>query len=207
MEDGLKGNSKIFIRDYKLPDDGTENIKKMIKVVPSGFWLILAGGVMLLALFIFWGLNGKITRTMPASGIYHPGAAICGEVISFVPIEKGKSLENGMRVTLYPVGKDQQEYGHMTGTITYVDPYVTSEQGMMGYLGDASVVNVFLGQGPVMAVVVDLDKDTSTQNGFFWSNKRGGTVKLNDGTWMTMSVELESLTPLDYAFPDFNEDN
>ncbi|MCR5774905.1 MAG: hypothetical protein K6G42_07460 [Lachnospiraceae bacterium] len=207
MSNELKGNSKIYTRDYKLPDDGTENIKKMITVVPSAFWLMLVGGATLLALFIIWAVNGRITQTVSSGGIYHPGAATCGEVISFIPITQGKTLENGMNVTLYPAGKDQQEYGHMKGQITYLDPYVTNKDGMMQYLGDESIVEQFLGKGPVMAVIIDLQKDPSTSNGYYWSNKRGGSITLNDGTWMSMSIETNTISPLNYAFPDFNEEH
>jgi len=207
MTDGLKKNERIFVRDYKLPDDGTENMKKMITVVPSALWLMLTAGIILLVMFVIWAIKGQITQTISANGIYHPGAATCGEVISFVPIVQGKNLSVGMNATLYPSGKDQQEYGHMKGTITYVDPYVCSVEGMRGYLGDDSVVNVFLGNGPVMTVVIDLTKDEATTNGFYWSNKRGGDVTMNDGTWMSISIETNTLSPLEYAFPDIGEYN
>ena len=207
MAGELKQNTGIYTREYKLPEGGAETSKKVIRVVPSAFWIMLIGGFLLAGAFLGWAIRGTIVKTVDATGLYHPGAATCGEVISFVPLADGKTVEPGMPVTLYPAGYEQQEYGHMEGTVTYVEPYVTSVEGMREYLGDDTLVQAFAGQGPVVAVVIELQKDGNTQNGYAWSNRRGGSLKLNDGTMVSLMIETETMSPIQYAFPDFNEDS
>lgn len=203
MNSGFESNSNVYVKDYKLPDDGTDNLKKMITVVPSPFWIMVIGGVLIVSMLIGWLFAAEIIKTITTVGIYHPGAADEGEVLCFVPVTTGKGLEVGMKASLCPFGFDQQETGHLVGEIGYVAPYVTAVDTMYSLLEDNTVVSSFTGKGPVMLVTIKLNENPDTVSGYFWSNDRGGTIKVNDGTYMTVVIETETNKPIDYMLPDF----
>ena len=89
----------------------------------------------------------------------------------------------------YPLsGYDQQQYGHMDAEVTWVDPYVSSVSEMQSLLGDDLMTSMFTQRGPVVLVVLKLEEDESSENGYFWNNERGKSVNVKDGTWASVSI-------------------
>jgi hypothetical protein len=114
-------------------------------------------------------------------------------------------ITEGMDVGVNLNGYNLQEYGHMKGKISYVDPYVTGTDTMLEILGDESLVQMFSKNGPVVAVVCKLEEDKNAENGYYWSNERGGSVKLKDGTYAAMTVTLERVRPITLGIPKLKE--
>ena len=112
----------------------------------------------------------------------------------------GKVIEPEMRATVYPDGYNQQEYGHMSGSVTYVDEYVTSIDEMRQLLEEDTVVNAMAQSGPVVLVVVKLDEDSSAANKYLWSNPEGGNLDLRDGSLCSVTIVTESKRPIEEFF-------
>jgi len=179
---------------------GEHELDKPMKVIPSGGWLLIIGGLIIAGAFLLWALFGSISNTTAATGFYHPGASDQGEVLCFMPLASGKVVEPGMRVTVYPDGYNQQEYGHMSGSVTYVDDYVTSIDEMKQLLQEDTVVNALAQSGPVVLVVVHLDEDESAANKYLWSNSKGGSLDLRDGSLCAVTIVTESMRPIEEFF-------
>ncbi len=178
---------------------------KMITVIPPVYWMALAGVLIIGIALILWAVFGSISRTLTVTGIYHPGAVKEGEIVTFLPLSTGKMITEGMDVGVNLNGYNLQEYGHMKGKISYVDPYVTGTDTMLEILGDESLVQMFSKNGPVVAVVCKLEEDKNAENGYYWSNERGGSVKLKDGTYAAMTVTLERVRPITLGIPKLKE--
>ena len=198
-------DNNLYIREVELPEEGTDDIRRMIRVVPSALWITVIGGILIVAAFLIWSFFGKMSIAQTVLGFYHPGAAEQGEVLCYVPLETGKTFDTGMNVTLYPEGLSQQEYGHLKGKITYVDSYVTDPEELKDLVESQPVANSMLSGGAGVLVYVELLKDEDSANGYYWSNKRGSSYNLSDGTYMSVSVETDVMRPLDYMLPDFGE--
>ena len=168
-----------------------KNIGEGITVVPKASWIVLVGGVLLIFGIIFWVLGGVEVTTTAISGIYHPGVSGDGELICFPSISVGKSVETGMQVSIYPTTVSQDDYGNMTGKITYIDEYVTTYEEIYGLLGDESLSRAFYANAPVVCVVCKIDENPDTASGFYWTTKAGGGLKIMDGTVMNAYVTLE----------------
>ena len=194
---------------YRIkPHDENNSVRqldKRIAVTSVPQWLMLLGGILIVAAAVLWICTGQITETVSATGLYHPGASEEGEVLAFLPLQNGKRIRPGMEVTLYASGYNQQEYGHMKGEITYVDDYVTSVEEMKKLLQSDSLVNVYSQNGPVVAVICKLQEDSETQSGYYWSSPRGGRITLNDGTFMSMSVKVAHFRPVTLGIPALEE--
>lgn len=195
----------IFVREQNIENDSNDNLKEMIRVVPSVFWITLVGGVLIIVATLIWSFTGYITTTETTQGVYHPGASDKGEVLCFMPLAKGKTVQAGMDATVYLMGYDQQEYGFMEAEITYVDPYITSIEDMRSLLGDDSLVNIYAQQGPVVLVVCKLQEDAAFANGYYWSNARGGNIAINDGMFATASMMTKRIRPITVVYPNFGE--
>ncbi len=179
---------------------GEHELDKAMNVIPSGGWLLIIGGVIIAAAFLIWAFFGSISNMTASTGFYHPGASNQGEVLCFIPLATGKVIEPGMRATVYPDGYNQQEYGHMSGKVTYVDEYVTSIDEMRHLLQEDTVVNALASSGPVVLVVVGLDEDSSAANKYRWSNSAGGNLDLRDGSLCAVTIVTESKRPIEEFF-------
>ena len=192
--------SQIF-RKTQSSEYDAPHMYKPIKVVPSAYWLLYIGALLIVAVVILWMCVGWSVETADVQGIYHPGAAEMGEVICFPPLSVAKTIEPGMEATAYVAGYNQQKYGHMKATVSYVDPYVTSVDEMRALLGDELLVNSFLQNGPVAAVVCKLEEDASSATGYAWSSEKGGSLNVQDGSFVTMSVAVSKVRPISIGMP------
>lgn len=126
-------------------------------------------------------------------------------VVCYVALNSGKKITEGMEVLVYPTTVNKQEYGHMTATVTKVDSYVTSTENLRTQLGNDSLVEAFLKDGPVVAVVCELKRDASTSSGYYWSSAKGKTLYLAEGTMVEASVVLEEKAPITMLIPYIKE--
>lgn len=169
---------------------------QMIVVVPKMYGVLLVGILLLVVTVLIWAIFGEIDETVSITGLYSPGATDQGEVIAFVPISVGKTLQPGMRATINLVGYQSQKMGDMQGQITYVEKRVTGVEEMRTILKDDTLVNVFVQNGPVMLVVFSIDKDPGSANGYAWTHKAGRNIVIQDLTYTSMSVVKDSVHPI-----------
>ena len=102
-------------------------------------------------------------------------------------------------------GYSMQEYGHMKGTISYVDPYTTSTNDMLALLEDELLVNGYVQNGACVAVICKLKEDENAENGYYWSSPRGSSLKIHDGTWTQLTIVEESAHPIELGLPQLRE--
>lgn len=127
------------------------------------------------------------------------------EALCYMAIGNGKKVVPGMEVMIYPTTVNKQEYGHMTGIVESVASYVTSQEEMKKRLGDDTLVQSFLSQGPVVEVTCSLAEDSDTVSGYAWSSKKGKDVYLADGTMLEASIITERKAPITMVIPLLKE--
>lgn len=189
-------------KENKQKISSTSDLQNDITVIPSTFWLMLIGGIIIVTAFLLWAFFGWMAETVTLIGLYHPNICKEGELLCFPPLQDGKSIDTGMDITVYLTSHNQQSYGHMKGKVTYVDSYVTPASEIKALLEDDLLVNAYMQQGPVVAVFCKLTEDPTTRNGYYWSNKKGGTLDIKDGTFMTISVTIAREHPIELFLPD-----
>lgn len=119
----------------------------------------------------------------------------------YVPLSDGKKLEEGMEVVVIPSTVSEDEYGHMTGTVSKVGTYTVSASEMLQMLGDEVMVQGFQQQGPCVEVLVSLDKDGSTVSGYAWSNRKGEKVSVQENTPVSAKVQVKQDAPISKLIP------
>lgn len=157
-------------------------------------------------------LSGRIIEmTVVEGNAVSAGSSVChvsrsasegdNTVICYVPATKGRKIQKGMKVEVYPTTVNRQEYGHMNAVVSAVDEYVTSQEDIRNKLADPSLVEAFTGAGPVVGVVCDLEKDATTMSGYKWSSRKGAEVTLDPGTMVSVDIVTEEKAPITMLIP------
>ncbi|MBQ9505114.1 MAG: NHLP bacteriocin system secretion protein [Lachnospiraceae bacterium] len=126
-------------------------------------------------------------------------------VVCYVPVADGRKIKKGMSASVYPSTANKQEYGHMRGTVAYVDEYVTSRAEITNQVGVVSLVDSFLQNGPVVEVRLELERDDSTESGYWWSSKKGNEIELVKGTMVAADISIEEKQPISMLVPYLKE--
>ncbi|MBO6242670.1 MAG: HlyD family efflux transporter periplasmic adaptor subunit [Butyrivibrio sp.] len=156
---------------------------------------------------VFSTLEGTVTELavvegqMIAAGDYIARVAM-GDlndnvVVCYVPVNDGRKIKVGMKAFIYPSTVNKQEYGHMKGTVVYVDNYVTSRAEIINQVGVISLADAFLEEGPVVEVRLELEKDAATSNGYWWSNSKGAAIDMVNGTMVSADIAVMEKRPIE----------
>ncbi len=122
-------------------------------------------------------------------------------VVCYVPLSNAKKLERGMQVNITLDSLDSNSYGHMVARIINIDAYATPKAGMSSVIGsDNNLEATFTKDGAVVAVACELYPDPSTTSGYYWSNSKGGTVAVKNGTLVTAKIITEEVAPITKLF-------
>ena len=121
--------------------------------------------------------------------------------VCYIPAEEGRKIDVGMNASIYPSTANKQEYGHMKGTVEYVDEFVTSRVEILQQVGLPSLAETFLSDGPVVEVRFALEKDDTTESGYWWSSKKGAEIKLANGTLVSADIVIKEAAPITYVLP------
>lgn len=124
-------------------------------------------------------------------------------VVFYVGIEQIPSISVGMDVVVNMPAFDNQKYGHMKGDIVAVDSYMSSIESIRRILGPNEDVIEYLGMAeqPMVAVTCRLEKDSSSANGFFWSNAKGEELSVNYGNIVDVKIIMDEQAPITKLIP------
>ena len=135
-----------------------------------------------------------VIRISPVS--YSPQMIVC-----YVPLANAKKLERGMMVNITLDSLDSSSYGNMAARIINIDAYATPNEAMASVLGDNNnLASVFTKDGAVVAVACELYPDSETVSGYYWSNKKGASVEVQNGSLVTVKIITDEVAPITKLF-------
>jgi len=142
--------------------------------------------------------GNEVVRISPVS----QGSQIA---ICYMPLSLSKKVERGMQAQVYLDSVDSQTYGHMVCRVVNVDTRASSNAGMSYVLGnDNNLAAAFTKDGPVVAVACEFYPG-DTESGYFWSNEKGSTVKVSNGSTVTVKIVTERVPPITKLFSKLKE--
>ena len=159
------------------------------------------------------GFSGVVSGlTISRYDFVQPGGAVgtlirdsysgsADSVILYVPIGKGKLVQEGMEVNISPATVNREEHGYILGRVKAVSPYAVTQEQMMSTLQNQQLVQTFGGQAAVMEVEVELLRDTGTISGYLWSTPRGAPVTIDPGTICSGEIKVSSQRPIEMVVP------
>lgn len=140
-----------------------------------------------------------VAAGQPIAELFPMGSPISGVV--FVAAESGKSVAVGMTVDVSPSTAPSAEYGTIVGHVASVSPLPVSNEALQQLVGDRpGVLGKVQALGPVLEVVVTLQRDETTPSGYHWTAGNGPPFPITPGTLLTCQVVLAPLHPSQVAF-------
>ncbi len=119
------------------------------------------------------------------------------EVVSYVPMQKAKSLSLGMKTQISPVYAQREEYGYMTGTITSVGVSPISEESIIAKMGTLSYAKDILPETSFVEIRIRLDLNSEAENNYHWSNEKGEKLSVGFGTQCSVVAITNEYRPIE----------
>lgn len=122
--------------------------------------------------------------------------------VLYIPVEKGKRVEPGMKIQLAPNGVDVSQSGSLLATVRSVSTYPVSMQAAAKKLGNDNLAQwIFQSQqGAVMEINFELVKDEDSESGYLWTSQIGEHKKITPGSFVTGSIIIEKTPPIEKVF-------
>ncbi|MEU7037446.1 HlyD family efflux transporter periplasmic adaptor subunit [Streptomyces sp. NPDC046237] len=119
----------------------------------------------------------------------------------YLPGDAASTLQVGARVDLGVQSVPRDRYGVLRGRVEAVSRTPQTREQIGAFLGDSGLAAQFSRQGNPVAVLVRLDRSSSTPSGYTWSSTDGPPHPIDSGTPVTGAVHLSAQRPVDWLLP------
>lgn len=135
--------------------------------------------------------NGKksILRLDPDQGDLNRQVVVC-----YIPYDKVGTLKPGMQAYVSLTALDKQVYGHMQARITNIDRYPATRENMERLHGSTLGLNV---DDQIVPVTLELSPDQTTVSGYWWSNKKGKQLTVDNAAKCSVRVITKTVAPIE----------
>ncbi len=148
---------------------------------------------------------------MDAGNLVQPATSVANiehtdkplEVVVYMPSHLGKQIQIGMKAEVAPVTVSKQNFGYMLGTVSFVAPFPSSQQGMTRLLGNDTLVQTLFraSGGSPLEVHIALTPDQNTPSHFKWSSGQGPGIEITSGTLIANEIIVSEQRPLSLVLP------
>lgn len=144
-------------------------------------------------------LGNVIKAGAPIVSLQEPTERL--EVLVYVPATHGDEVKPGMRLEITPATVKREEYGFIVGTVTSAGTFPVSEDAMLMWLPNKSLVKELSKQTTSNEVLGDLERDAEALSGYRWSSGKGPPLTLHSGTLCKCSVTVREQAPITLVVP------
>ncbi|MFI8339224.1 hypothetical protein ACIF8W_03975 [Streptomyces sp. NPDC085639] len=121
--------------------------------------------------------------------------------VLYVPGGSGSAIPVGAPVDLSLPSVPRQQFGMLRGRVEAVGRAPLTQAQIGGFLGDGALAEEFSRRGNPVAVVVALERSSSTPSGYRWSSPGGPPYAVDSRTPVTGAVHLSARRPVDWLLP------
>ena len=118
------------------------------------------------------------------------------EILAYVPYSEAINFKIGMEAQVTPSNLKREEYGYMVGTITKIGTSTITTQNILDSMGTTKYVSALGLTGTEVEVRIRINADSSSKNGFEWSNAKGANAEVNTGTICNIQIVTSSKKPI-----------
>ncbi len=123
------------------------------------------------------------------------------QAVIYVPADRAKTVQPGMRVQVEPATVKREEFGTLVGRVISLSEFPVSPQGMAAVLHNDNLVARFSHEGAPYEAVVELERDDRTPSGFRWSSGTGPPLRITSGTLARADITTREQAPITLLMP------
>ncbi|GAA1912372.1 HlyD family efflux transporter periplasmic adaptor subunit [Streptantibioticus ferralitis] len=121
--------------------------------------------------------------------------------VLYAPASGAPTVPVGSPVDLTVQSVPAQRFGVLRGRVLAVGRVPETRQQITSFLGDSQLGDQFSAQGQPVAVMVQLDRSTSTRSGYTWSSAGGPPYAIDSTTLVSGAIHLAAQRPIDWLLP------
>lgn len=114
----------------------------------------------------------------------------------FVPASMGKKVKMSMQAHINPSGVRKLEFGSIKGKVENVSQFPVTYSYILATLKNPDLAKMYVSQGPVFAVKIDLNKNKNTMSGYQWTTSKGPDINLSQGTPVAAKIAVKKTSPM-----------
>lgn len=122
------------------------------------------------------------------------------QLIGYVPLVVANKLQVGMEAQACPSYVSREEYGYMTGYISYIGTMPVTNDDLKKYFGNLEYVSDILPSSSCVEIRITMNLDENSKNLFKWSSKKGNNINVDIGTICNIQVVIENKRPINLVF-------
>ena len=123
------------------------------------------------------------------------------ETIAYVPAERAKEIQPGMKAQISPSGIQREEYGYMLGQVRSVGYFPATFEAISRAFENESLAHSMMSSGPVTEVHIDLPTTPLTQSGYVWSSPKGPPSLITSGSVSQVEIVTRAQHPIELVIP------
>ena len=180
-----------------------EELDQLATLTTPRGWLALLGCAVLACTALLWGTLATIPITVQGRGmIISPAANIPQrEAILYLSPEDAARVRPGMDTWLALAAVNEQEYGHLLGTISSVGELPASRAEILQTFRDEALAEALGAEGALIEVRITLTADPASASGYRWSLPRGRERLVGAGTPFTATIVTARERPISLLVP------
>ena len=190
-------NNTIFRKSALDRISSPEQLNEYMKVAGPGVWCMLGGLAAVFIAFFIWGATGTIPQTAEIHGTTLTPNDAPMAIYCYLPIDETKVLSAGMVTRVSPGYAPKEQYGYIYGAIKSISSTPIRADNLQENLGE-DVELLSLPAGNLIEVIVELE--TTGEGMYRWSNSKGASVNLTDGSICAITVITSERKPYELMF-------
>lgn len=123
-----------------------------------------------------------------------------GYIYCYMPLAQARQVKEGMKVMVYPEYLNTKEYGHMIGEVVSVSKFILNRGDLEEQIGNADIINNLVSGQSLIGIRCELEADDSSASGYRWSNEKGNTLDITNGTMVKVDVIISNEAPVNLLF-------
>ena len=119
------------------------------------------------------------------------------EILAYVPYAQAMEFKVGMEVQVTPYNLKREEVGYISGAITKIGTTTITAESIKKSMGSNKYATALGLTGTEVEVKVRLNSDSSSKNGFQWSNSKGANAEVEMGSICDILVIKKNNKPIE----------
>ncbi len=155
-------------------------------------------------------VSGTIQNIVAENALVSAGNVLAGiviedrstnskELIAFIPLSISKKFKIGMEAQISPSFAPREEYGFIKGFITKLGTTPVTHQYIEKTFGSLQYEGL-LPEENCIEVRIALNIDSSSKNGFEWSNDKGKELMVDTYTYCSVFIVIGGKRPINLLF-------